>query len=691
MKMKSLLWLPFLALLVATGCKESEKNTPDTPSDSTATEDNFQWQTEQFADLRILRYQVPGFAELPLQQKELLYYLSQAAISGRDMIYDQNYKHNLCVRRTLENIFKTYPGEKSGKDWDAFHVYLKQVWFSNGIHHHYSTKKHEPGFSAEYFEKLMRESDQKGFPLEAGETVDQLITKLKPILFDPNVAPKRVNLDEGVDVIAQSANNYYEGVTQKEVEAFYKKLADPKDATPVSWGLNSKMVKEQGQLVEKVWKVGGMYSPAIEKIVYWLEKASAVAETPAQKKSIDLLVAYYKSGDLKDFDSYSIAWVQDTTSDIDFINGFIETYGDALSLRAAYESVVQIKDPEASKRIEAISKSAQWFEDNSPILPEHKKKTVKGISARVINVVMESGDASPSTPVGINLPNSRWIRSDYGSKSVNLANIVQAYDEANKSGGMLEEFAGSPEEIELSKKHGRLAGNLHTDMHEAIGHASGQLEAGVASEALKNYASTLEEARADLVALYYVLDEKLVEIGVMPSTDVGKAEYNDYLRNGLMLQLRRLELGDNLEEAHMRNRALVSRWVLEKGADKKVVVMEKREGKTYVKINDYQALRVLFGDLLREIQRIISQGDFEAGKALVENYGVKVDQELHKEVLDRVEKLNIAPYSGFINPVLVPVTDANGKITDVKIEYPSDFTKQHLEYGEKHSHLKTYN
>lgn len=679
-----------LALAIATGCnKPAEGTEPTTGTDSTASD--FKWQTEQFADIRILRYQVPGFDELPLQQKELLYYLSEAATSGRDMIYDQNFKHNLVIRRTLENVLKTYSGEKSGKDWDAFTVYLKRIWFSNGIHHHYSTKKFEPGFPAEYFDLLVRNSDPKGFPLGEGETLDQLITKLKPILFDPNVAAKRVNLDAGLDNIAASANNYYEGVTQAEVEAYYKKIADPNNPAPISYGLNSKMVKEGGKLVEKTWKVGGMYSPAIEKIVYWLEKAITVAENQGQKNSLHLLATYYKTGDLATFDDYSIAWVKDTVSDVDVINGFIETYGDAISLRAAYESVVQLKDPEASKRIEAISKAAQWFEDNSPILPEHKKPQVVGISARVINVVMESGDASPSTPVGINLPNARWIRADHGSKSVNLANIVQAYDEANKSGGMLEEFAGSKEEVELSKKHGRLAGNLHTDMHEAIGHASGQLEEGVSPDALKTYSSTLEEARADLVALYYITDQKLVDIGVMTTTDVGKAEYNDYLRNGLMLQLRRLELGDQLEEAHMRNRALVSRWVLEKGADKKVVEMVKREGKTYVQINDYAALRVLFGELLKEIQRVISQGDYEGGKALVENYGVKVDRALHEEVLKRVEKLNIAPYSGFINPVLVPVKDASGKIIDVKIEYPDDFTKQHLMYGEKYSFLPHYN
>ena len=689
MKIKFLLFIPAVVALLSAGCGNKGKGNPD-GTDSTAAGD-FQFQTEEFGDVRILRYQVPGFDSLPLNQKILVYYLSEAATSGRDMIYDQNFKHNLAIRRTLENIYKTYSGEKSGKDWDAFHLYLKEIWFSNGIHHHYSTEKFQPGFNEAYFDELVAKSDAKGFPVSNGETVEQLMAKLKPIMFDPKIAAKRVNLDDGVDNIVLSANNYYEGVTEAEVQAYYKKMINPKDPEPISYGLNSKLVKENGKIVEKVWKVGGMYGSALEKVTSWLEKAAGVAENEAQANALNKLVTYYKTGDLRDFDAYCKAWVADTLSDIDVINGFIETYGDPLGYRAAYEACVQLKDPEASKRIEAISKSAQWFEDNSPILAEHKKKEVRGISARVINVVMESGDASPSTPIGINLPNSRWIRANYGSKSVSLANIVNAYDEANKTGGMLEEFASSKEEIELSKTHGRLAGNLHTDMHEAIGHASGQMMPGISTEALQNYASTLEEGRADLVALYYVMDPKLVEIGVMPSTDVGKAEYNDYMRNGLIAQLRRLKLGDNVEEAHMRNRQMVAKWVLEKGAPNKVVEMVKRNGKTYVVINDYAALRKLFGDMLREVQRIISVGDFAAGKALVENYGVKVDQALHQEVLDRVKNLKIAPYSGFINPVLTPVTDASGKIIDVRIEYPKDFTEQHLMYGEKYSFLPTYN
>ncbi|HHG83335.1 MAG TPA: dihydrofolate reductase, partial [Bacteroidetes bacterium] len=488
---------------------------------------DWKWMTEQVADIRILRYKVPGFESLPLAQKELLYYLSEAAISGRDIIYDQNYKHNLYVRYTLENILQTYSGEKSGDNWVAFTTYLKRVWFSNGIHHHYSTKKMPPEFSFAYFTDLVNNSDASGFPLQGEETVADLLTKLEPIIFDPEVDKMRVNKANGVDIIAESANNYYEGVTQKEVEAFYAAKSDPTDKTPVSYGLNSKLVKENGKLVEKVWKVGGMYSKSIEKVVFWIRKAAEVAENAQQKKAFTLLAEYYETGDLKKFDEYSIAWVGETKSDIDVINGFIEVYGDAKGYRGAFESVVQINDPEASKRIAAISQDAQWFEDNSPIMDNHKKAEVKGISARVINVVMESGDASPSTPIGINLPNANWIRAEHGSKSVNLANIVQAFDEASKSSGVLQEFAWNEEEIKLAKDYGSLSDNLHTDMHEVIGHASGKINEGIGTpkETLKSYSSTLEEGRADLVALYYLMDPKLVEIGVMPNLDVGKEQY----------------------------------------------------------------------------------------------------------------------------------------------------------------------
>jgi dipeptidyl-peptidase-3 len=571
-------------------------------------------------------------------------------------------------------------------------VYTKRVWFSNGIHHHYGSKKFEPGFSQEYFAPLVKNSPDGAFPTAKDETHDQLITKLTLILFDPNVDAKRINLDPKADIIKTSAMNYYEGLTQKEVEAYYTKIIDTKDLRPVSHGLNSKLVKENGAIVEKVWKVGGMYSPAIEKIVYWLEKASAVAENATQKSALDKLIEYYKTGDLAKFDEYNILWVKDTGSMIDVTNGFIEVYGDPLGYRGAFESIVSIKDMESSKRIDAISKEAQWFEDHSPLAPEHKKKNVTGISAKVITVVGESGDASPSTPIGINLPNANWIRKEYGSKSVNLGNIVHAYNKAAEGSGMLAEFAYSAEEIERSKKYGALADDLHTDMHEVIGHASGQINPGVGTpkQSLKNYASTIEEARADLVGLYYVMDQKLIDIGVMPNFEVGKAAYDRQIRNGLMTQLTRLALGDDIEEAHMRNRQLIAKWVYEKGLPEKVIEMKIKDGKTYIVINDYLKLRDLFGQLLKETQRITSEGDFKAAQELVENYGVKVDQALHKEVRERFDKLNIAPYGGFINPKLVPVMQGD-KIVDVKVEYPADFTEQMMFYAKEYSLLPTYN
>lgn len=654
---------------------------------------SFVWQTEQFADLRILRYQVPGFDEQPLQKKKLLYYLSEAALSGRDMIYDQNYKHNLYVRRTLEAIVKTYQGDRSGENWDAFLIFTKRVWFSNGIHHHYSSKKIDPGFPKDYLSLLIKNSDTTSLPLLDGQTVEGLTTTLQRILFNSNLDFKRVNQEAGGDLVADSANNYYEGLTQNEVETFYAGVIDPDDTTPISYGLNSKLIKKNGQIYEKTWKVGGMYSPAIERVVDWLQKAAFVAENEKQRKALKLLIGFYQTGHLRVFDNYNIAWVQDTESDIDVINGFIEVYGDAMGYRGAFESVVSIRDPIATKRIAAIGRNAQWFEDHSPILDSHKKKEVTGISAKVINVVMESGDSSPSTPIGINLPNANWIRAQKGSKSVSLANIVRAYNEVSKTSGLLEEFAFTEEEVALSKKWASLALDLEVDMHEVIGHASGQIKPGVGTpkETLKSYGSALEEARADLVALYYMMDPKLIELGLMPTLDVGKVAYIAFLKNGLLVQLQRIDPGDNIEEAHMRNRQLISKWVIEKGKGANVAELRKRDGKTYVVIHDYQKLRQLFGELLREIQRVKSEGDYEAGKSLIENYGVKVDTELHREVLERVKSLNIAPYSGFINPKLIPIRAANGEIEDVKIEYPMDFTQQHIEYSETHSFLPTYN
>lgn len=697
-------FIPLLVvLLMLSACDGGPKGEPETHEGGTdeflykttkfdAEGDEFLYKTEQFADLKIIRYQIPGFEELDLNQKKMLYFLYEAAISGRDIIYDQNYKHNLVVRRTLEAVWNTYNGDKSGIPWQAFEVYTKRVWFANGVHHHYSSKKLEPGFDYAYFETLVKGSDEVSLPLDEGQSVDDLLAMLKPIIFDPTVDAKRVNKGSDVDKLTSSANNFYEGVTEAEAMAFYEAKAAESGENAVSHGLNSKLVKENGEVVEKVWKVDGMYDAAISEIVGWLKRASEVAENNKQKAAIDLLIEFYETGDLKKFDEYNIAWVNDTDSRIDVVNGFIEVYGDPLGYKGSFESVVSIRDLEASKRIEAISNEAQWFEDNSSIMDEHKKEEVVGISAKVITVVMEAGDASPSTPIGINLPNANWIRSQHGSKSVNLGNIVGAYDEASRGGGFLQEFAYTDEEIELTKKYGSLADNLHTDMHEVIGHASGKINPGIGTpkETMKQYSSTLEEARADLVALYYLMNPKLIEIGVMETTDVGKVAYNDYVRNGALTQLRRIELGEEIEEDHMRNRQLNVMWAYEKGKADNVIERVTKEGKTYFVINDYEKLNELWGELLREIQRIKSEGDFNAGQELVETYGVKVDAELHKEVLERTAKLNISPYGGFINPRLEPVMDGE-EIIDVKVVYPADFSEQHLGYSNSHSFLPNKN
>jgi dipeptidyl-peptidase-3 len=668
--------------IITMSCSSEKKQEPD----------NFKYFSEQFADLRIQRYQVPGFEELSLQQKQLAYYLYQAALSGRDMIYDQNYKHNLYIRRTLEAIVKTYTGDRKNPEFEKFMTYTKRVWFSNGIHHHYANKKFLPEFSKEYFAELIGGSDEYELPMQNMERPDDLINKLISLMFDPKVDAMKVNQNPKFDLVKSSAVNFYEGVTQKEVEEFYKKIVDPNDPTPISYGLNSKLVRLKGEIIERHWKANSIYAAAIQKIVAWLQKAVAVAENDQQKKALELLIEYYETGDLKKWDEYNIAWVKDTSSVIDVVNGFIETYNDPLGYRATYESYVSIQDMEATKRIKAISDNAQWFEDNAPIMNEHKKKNVKGISAKVITVLVESGDASPSTPIGVNLPNSNWIRKEHGSKSVNMGNIVHSYNMFGNTSGVLEEFAFSKEEIERSKKYGALSADLHTDMHEVIGHASGQMNQGVPEPhtTLKNYYSTLEEARADLVALYYMLDQKLVDLGVMPTIDAGKAAFDQYIRNGLMVQLARVNPGENIEEAHMRNRQLIAVWAYEKGKQENVIEKKNKDGKTYFVINDYNKLRNLFGLLLKEIQKIKSEGDYNAGKNLVENYGVKVDQEIHKEVLERYKKLNIAPYAGFINPVLVPVMKGSQMI-DVKIEYPEDFTKQMLFYAKEYSFLPTYN
>ena len=651
----------------------------------------FEFKADRFADIQVLRYQVPGFEKLPLKKKQLAYYLYEAGLSGRDIFYDQKYRHNLLVRKTLEAVLRSYRGERKGKDWDAFLTYAKQVFFANGVHHHYASNKIIGEFPRAYLTTLLTQSDAAQLPLE-GKTAADLAQTLGPIVFDPKVDAKTTNLDAGIDNIAGSANNFYRDVSATEVEKFYADLAQKTGNPRLSYGLNSQLAKIDGKLGERTWKIGGMYGPAIEKIAGWLEKAAKVAETDTQRKSIEHLIRYYRTGDINEFDQHCIAWVTDTTPTIDFVNGFIETYVDATGKKGSFESVVSMRDEEATKRIAAISKEAQWFEDHSPLVPAHKKPNVTGISAKVITVIGEVGDSAPATPIGINLPNAEWIREQHGSKSVSLGNIVEAYNEVQSKSPATAEFAPSPEVAARLKKWTALASDLHTDMHEVIGHASGQINKGVGTpdQTLKNYSGTLEEARADLVGLYYVFDKKLVELGVMPSLEVGKAGYDKYIMNGLQTQLFRIKPGHNLEEAHMRNRQLVAGWAFEKGRADKVIERFTRDGKTFFRINDYDKLRTLFGQLLREIQRIKSEGDFAAGKNLVETYGVKVDQALLTEVHRRYEPLNIAPFMGFIQPKLVPVKKGN-EIVDVKIEYPKDFLGQMLEYGRDYGFLPVRN
>ena len=655
------------------------------------TEKQFDWVVDRFDDIKVLRYQVPDFDTLSLDEKKLIYYLNQAALCGRDILFDQNGRYNLRIRRTLEAIEQGYTGDRNSEEFKKFEKYLKKVWFANGIHHHYSLDKFLPEFSESYFDELIAATPAEYFPQDFQPSVEAVIAEIKPVMFDPTLFPKRTNQAAGADMIATSANNYYEGVTQQEVEDYYKKIIDPNDSTPISYGLNSKLMKENGQIVEKTWKVDGMYSAAIEKIVYWLEQASSVAKG-AQKQTIDELIGYYRSGNLSQFDTYSISWVQDTLSKVDFVNGFIETYGDPLGYRASWEGLVNFRDEEA-RRTETISAEAQWFEDHSPIDPKYRKEKVKGVSAKVITATILGGDCYPATPIGINLPNADWIRKDYGSKSVTIENITHAYNEAAKGNGFLEEFIYDPADIELQKRYGELSDNLHTDLHECLGHGSGQLAPGVKTDALKNYGSTLEEARADLFALYYLGDPKLVELGLVPSFDAAKAQYLHYILNGMMTQLARIQPGKDVEEAHMRNRMLIAMWCYEKGQQgegEPVIKKVTHDGKTYIEVTDYERLRELFGELLCEIQRIKSEGDYEAGKALVETYGVKVDQNLHNEVLKRYSNLNIEPYSGFVNPVYKPVME-KGEITDVKVEYTEGYKDQMLRYSKDYSFLPSVN
>lgn len=660
----------------------------DTKKENTEKKE-FMYEVDEFADLQILRYQVPGFEDLDVKQKEYIYYLSMAALEGRDILFDQNNRYNLAIRRTLESVYTNYKGDKKDADFLALEVYLKRVWFSNGIHHHYGQDKFLPEFSQDFFSKEVKALDERLIPTAEGQSVDDFLAVISPVMFDPAVMAKKVN--QSGDVIATSANNYYgDGITKAEVEKFYANMKDPKDLTPVSYGLNSRLVKENGQLVEKVWKVGGLYGDALLKIVDWLKKAEAIADNDKQKEVISKLIAFYETGNLKTYDEYSIAWAHDHSL-VDFVNGFTEVYGDALGIKASWESIVNFKNVEATKRTEIISSNAQWFEDRSPVDPRFRKKEVKGVSAKVITVAQLGGDCYPATPIGINLPNSNWIRVNHGSKSVTIENIMEAYDEAAKHTGFGDEFIWSDVEKTSMDNYGFITDVLHTDLHECLGHGSGQILPGVGANALGEHHSTIEETRADLFGLYFIADAKLVELGIIPNAEAYKAEYYKFMMNGLMTQLVRIEEGKDIEEAHMRNRQLIARWVFEHGAKDNVVEFKNRDNKTFVVINDYEKLRSLFGELLGEIQRITSEGDVNAAKVLIDQYAVKVDPALHKEVLARYATLNTRPYKGFVNPVYSLVKDASGKVTDVTVSYEEGYADQMLRYAKEFSSLPTYN
>ena len=689
--MQRLIAISAALLLAACSPNQAPTDTTEVPEESaSAAESNV--HVDRFGDVAVLRYQVPGFDELSLQEKKLAYYLSQSALSGRDILYDQNYHHNLRIRKLLTAIVRSYRGDRSSEAYGKLLEYAKLVWYASGIHHHYSMDKMLPKFTSAELAAMASESDASQMPLDDGQTVDELLAMLEAPIFDPDTAPKRVTLDPEVDQVVNSANNYYRDVTADEAAAFYaaKENADPD--RPVSWGLNSQLTKSDGEVVERVWKIGGMYGPALEQVVYWLEKAATVAENDLQKDWIEKLIKYYKSGDLKDYDDYNIAWVADTDSRIDAVNGFTEVYGDAIGYRGSWESVVSLRDLVATHRISTIGDNAQWFEDNSTLMDEHKKKSVVGISAKVITVIQEGGDMGHSSTIGINLPNANWIRKDHGSKSVTLGNKMEAYEIAAASSGLSDEFTHTDEEKARAAEYGALSSLLDVDMHEVIGHASGQINPGVGTpkETLKSYSSALEEARADLVALYYAMDPKLIELGLMPSVDVGKVTFDDAIRNGLLTQLRRVKLGDDIEEAHMRNRQLIAGWAVEMGREDNVIEKVVDDGKTYFVIRDYETLRSIFGEQLREIQRIKSEGDFEAGKNLIETYGVKVDQAIHEEVLARSEPLNIAAYKGFVEPRIIAVEE-DGEIVDVKIEHSEDYVERMLELEESYSFLPLEN
>ena len=679
MKKKLMCALAVLTMLAACGTKQENTNV--------SVDYNF-YNVEQFADLQILRYKVTDFEKLTLSQKKLVYYLTEAALWGRDIYFDQNGKYNLAISRTLEAVYTDWKGDRESADFKAMELYLKRVWFSSGIHHHYGSEKFVPGFAENFFREAVKSVDAAKLPLKQGQTVEQLLDEICPVMFDPSIMKMRTNQADGEDLILTSAANFYEGVTQQEAEDFYNKMKDPKDEAPISYGLNSKLVKRDGKIGEEVYKVGGLYSAAIEKIIYWLEKAEEVAETPEQLEVIKKLIEFYQTGDLKTFDDYTIAWVKDLNSQVDFVNGFTETYTDPLGMKGSWEALVNFKDMQATKRTETISSNAQWFEDNSPVDARFKKENVKGVTAKVITAAILAGDLYPATAIGITLPNSNWVRAQHGSKSVTIGNVTDAYNKAAHGNGFNEEFVLGETELDLINKYADTTDELHTDLHECLGHASGKLLPGVDPDALKAYGSTIEEGRADLFGLYYVANQKLVDLGLTPNLDAYKAQYYTYMMNGLMTQLVRIEPGKNIEEAHMRNRSFIAHWAFEHGQKDKVVELVKRDGKTYVQINDYEKLRDLFGELLAEVQRIKSEGDFEAARQLVENYGVKVDPVLHQEVLERYAKLNLAPYKGFLNPKYDTVKDADGNIIDVVVSYGETYPEQMLRYSRDYSVLK---
>lgn len=654
-------------------------------------EGDFEFSVEKFADLQVLRYPVPGFETLPLRQKEFIYYMSRAALEGRDIIFDQNYEHNLTIRRTLEAIYEHYKGDRTTADFKSLEIYLKRVWFANGIHHHYSMDKFYPDMTEEAYLKILRSLPDEFLPMNEGENREIFELRTATVIFDKSFETKRVSQAKGEDLIDASACNYYgRGISQHEVELFYNALRDPNEQRPPSYGLNSKLVLEDSELKERVYRIGGMYGKALGKIVYWLEKARKVADTEQQAQTLAYLIDYYKTGDLKTFDDFNISWVADLESHTDFVNGFTETYGDPLGIKASWESIVNFKNDEATKRTEIISANAQWFEEQSPIEERFKKKDVKGVTAKVITVAMIAGDCYPATPIGINLPNADWIRKEHGSKSVTIENITYAYDKASAGSGMLREFAYDKAEEERARKYAFLTHNLSVDMHECLGHGSGQLLPNVRGDELKAYGATIEETRADLFALYYMADPKLIELGLLDNEEAYKAEYDAYIRNGLITQLTRIEPGNNVEESHMRNRQLIAQWVYEHGKKDKVIALKKKEGKTFYVINDYVALRRLFGELLAEVQRIKSTGDYKAGRDLVEDYAVVVDQDLLKEVHERYDKLELAPYKGFVNPKYIPIMQ-DGKMVDVHLDYTEGYAEQMLRYSKDYSCLPHYN